>query len=309
MLQTTLNAMVMCARYARWVLVLGLMGGLLFQDVAYLARPYIPAFIAALLFVASFRIGPKKAIGAASSLREHLVITLQMQVVFPLAIVVIVLISGYHNVYLTAIVLVASAAPISGSPNLVIMLGHTPAPALRQLVVGTALLPATVIPIFMLLPVFGNAIEIGVAAGKLLLVIGGAASLGFLARHCLFSELSESNTEAVDGFSAILMALVVVGLMSALGDAWRQRPTDLLLMMLFVFILNFGFQFLGSRVWHRLAGPEYAVPLSVISGNRNVALYLTALPAAVVDDLLLFIGCYQFPMYLTPLLLRRFYSS
>lgn len=301
--------MVYCARHARWVLVAGLLGGLLFQDVAYLARPYIPAFIAALLFMASFRIGPHNAIGAAKSLRKHLFITLQMQVLFPVLLVLLVLWSGYNNIYLTAVVLVASAAPISGSPNLVIMLGHAPAPALRQLVIGTALLPLTVIPVFLLLPVFGDGLAIAVAAFKLLLVIGGAATLGFLVRHYLFADLSDRDIDAIDGISALLMAMVVVGLMSALGDAWRVRPLALLQMMIFVFVLNFGFQFLGSRVWHRLAEPSYRVPLSVISGNRNVALYLTALPAAVIDDLLLFIGCYQFPMYLTPLLLRRFYRA
>jgi len=49
--------------------------------------------------------------------------------------------------------------------------------------------------------------------------------------------------------------------------------------------------------------------MSVISGNRNIALYLTALPAAVTEPLLAFVGCYQFPMYMTPLLMRKFYNK
>jgi len=55
---------------------------------------------------------------------------------------------------------------------------------------------------------------------------------------------------------------------------------------------------------HRLA-----VPLAIIAGNRNIALFLTALPTPVTDPLLLFIGCYQIPMYLTPILLGRFYRG
>jgi hypothetical protein len=38
-----------------------------------------------------------------------------------------------------------------------------------------------------------------------------------------------------------------------------------------------------------------------------VALFLAALPAKETDAALLFIGCYQIPMYLTPLLLGRWY--
>jgi hypothetical protein len=50
------------------------------------------------------------------------------------------------------------------------------------------------------------------------------------------------------------------------------------------------------------------VPYAIIAGNRNVALFLAALPAAQTEPLLLFIGCYQIPMYLTPLLFGRLYK-
>jgi len=96
-------------------------------------------------------------------------------------------------------------------------------------------------------------------------------------------------------------------LMSAIGESWRNSPLILLQTMVFAFAVNFGFQFIGSFFWGRAFGEEFDVPMSVISGNRNIALYLTALPVSVTEPLLAFIGCYQFPMYLTPLLLRRFY--
>ena len=47
----------------------------------------------------------------------------------------------------------------------------------------------------------------------------------------------------------------------------------------------------------------------MIAGNRNIALYLVALPAATTDPLLIFIGCYQIPMYLTPIVMHRFYKT
>ena len=62
-------------------------------------------------------------------------------------------------------------------------------------------------------------------------------------------------------------------------------------------------------VWH--------LPLLLLTpfyhqdGNRwiVVALFLVALPQATTDPLLIFIGCYQIPMYLTPVLLGRFYGA
>lgn len=297
------------AHYARWVLVAGLLTGLAFQDIAHLAIPSIPWFIALLLLTASFRIGPVEALGALSNLKTHLHITLLIQLLVPFVVVLVILFFELNNVYTTALVLVLAAAPISGSPNLVIMLGHDPAPALRQLVVGTALLPLTVIPIFLLMPSLGDVQSTALAAAKLLLIIGSASVIGFFLRWKWVPELTESNTNAVDGVAAIAMAVVVVALMSALGDAWRDQPSELFYMLVFAFALNFGLQVFGYCIWHNLYGDQYRVPMSVISGNRNVALYLAALPLAVVDELLLFVGCYQFPMYLTPLLLQRFYQS
>ena len=57
-------------------------------------------------------------------------------------------------------------------------------------------------------------------------------------------------------------------------------------------------------------GPLRAVagPLAIGAGNRNIALFLVALPAEVIAPLMIFIGCWQLPMYLTPVLLPRLYE-
>ena len=50
-----------------------------------------------------------------------------------------------------------------------------------------------------------------------------------------------------------------------------------------------------------------AGPMAIGAGNRNIALFLVALPAEVMAPLMIFVGCWQLPMYLTPMLLRRLY--
>jgi len=283
---------------------------LLFQGVAHLARPSIPVFISLLLLAASFRVGPAGLSGALGKLGTHIVITLVCQLLIPLLLIAVFAATGAQGIFVTALLLVAAAAPISGSPNLVIMLGFEPAAALRQLIIGTAMLPLTAIPVLLYLPSMGTITAVALVTGKLLAVILGAAIIGFLLRSLpRFRQLDKAGIATIDGASAILMALVVVGLMSAIGDAFKASPAKLVLLFGFAFLVNFGFQLIGSLFWGRAFGNEFDVPMSVISGNRNIALYLTALPVAVTEPLLAFIGCYQFPMYLTPLLLRRFYQS
>ena len=57
-------------------------------------------------------------------------------------------------------------------------------------------------------------------------------------------------------------------------------------------------------------GPLHAVagPLAIGAGNRNIALFLVALPPEALAPLMIFIGCWQLPMYLTPVLLPRLYE-
>ena len=45
-----------------------------------------------------------------------------------------------------------SAPSVTGSPNFALIMGVSPEAALRLLMVGTALLPATVLPVLILVP-------------------------------------------------------------------------------------------------------------------------------------------------------------
>jgi arsenite transporter len=50
--------------------------------------------------------------------------------------------------------------------------------------------------------------------------------------------------------------------------------------------------------------PAYAAALAIVACNRNVAIFLIAASASQSEEFLIFLGCYQFPMYLTPRLMR-----
>jgi hypothetical protein len=189
------------------------------------------------------------------------------------------------------------------------MTGNDPAPALRVLVLGTALLPLTVIPIFWLSPGFGEAGAIAAAAGRLLLIIAISAGIAFLIRGFLMPKPEPEALAAIDGASAIAMAIVVIGLMSAVGPAIFANPAGVAVNLAAAFAASFGIQLTVATLLRRTRLRAQSAPLAIAAGNRNIALFLTALPAGVTDPLLLFIGCYQVPMYLTPMLLGRFYRA
>jgi ACR3 family arsenite transporter len=305
-----LNALLTQAgKHGRLLLVLGLVAGIALPGLALTLKPWIGEMVAALLFLAALRVGPRQALGAARDIGFSVGIVLVFQVLFPVALILFMLGIGWTGILPTALVLMAAASSISGSPNLTVMTGHDPAPALRLLIVGTALLPLTVLPAFWLTPALDNTSEVFAAAGRLLLIIFAAGGLAFILRWRFLHDFSTNGLLAIDGASAIAMAVVVIGLMSAVGPAIFSDPSSLAINLAVAFGANFGLQIMVATLLRRSGRRRLATPLAIVAGNRNIALFLTALPATITDPLLLFIGCYQIPMYLTPLLLGRFYRN
>ena len=299
----------LAARHGRLLLIAGLVAGITLPSLAIQLRPWLQELVALLMFLAALRIGPKNAIGALEDIPVVSVVTLIYQVALPLLLVLIFSALGMMNTLLaTAIILMAAASPVSGSPNLTIMVGADPAPALRLLVVSTAVLPFTVIPIFYWVPAFGSPVSVLWASGKLLMVITAATLLAFAVRQYFLKAPQQSTITAIDGCSALAMMVIVVGLMSSVGSTLADSPLVFFRWLLAAFAINFGLQFIAYWVWGKTRLENERVPFSIIAGNRNIALFLVALPSATIDPVLLFIGCYQIPMYLTPILLRRLYN-
>jgi hypothetical protein len=298
------------ARHGRSILVLGLLIGILFPGLAATTKSWLAELVAGLLFIAALRVGPRQAVGALGDFGKSLALVAVFQVAMPVAAILTFGLlgwhQGWHGLSATGLVLMVAASPISGGPNLAILSGHDPAPALRQLVLGTALLPLTVIPVFWLAPSLGSPAEILGSSARLLVIIFAAAAAAFLLRATVFREPAPATLAALDGLSAILMAVLVVGLMSAVGPALRSDPTALALNLAVAFAANFGLQ-IGMFLILRRRDLANAAPLAIVAGNRNIALFLTALPSTITDPLLLFIGCYQVPMFLTPIMLNRLY--
>lgn len=295
------------ARHGRLGLVIGLLAGLALPQVALILRPWLPEMIGVLLFLTALRIGWAQAFGSLGALGQSLRIVLGFQVVMPVLAFGLFWGSGMAASPVALVVVLALAAPpITGSPNFAMLLGYDPAPALRLLVVGTALFPLTVLSVFWLLPILGSATAAFAASMWLLVVIVVSVGAGFGVRAAVVRNPDLEVIRAIDGLTMIMLAVIVIGLMAALGPAIRTQPGQFGLWLLLAVVLNFGMQMLA---YSKLPDTPARVPVSIIAGNRNVALFLVALPPQITDPLLIFIGCYQLPMYLTPILMRRFYAK
>lgn len=298
----------LAAGHGKALLILGLAAGIALPELADAMKPHIGAMVGILLFLAALRVGPRQAAGSIRDLGRSVMLAFVFQLAMPVAVILLFLATGFTGPFALGLILMLAAAPVSGSPNLTIMTGNEPAAALRQLVIGTAMLPLTVIPVFWLWPGLGGAKEVLGAAAILLVLIAVAACAGFGLRATLLRQPSVPTLQAIDGSSAIVMGVVVVGLMSAVGPALTGEPLRLLAMLVAVMAANLGLQIVATLVFRRAGWTADAAALGIVAGNRNIALFLTVLPQQVIDPVLLFVGCYQIPMYLTPALLGWFYK-
>lgn len=249
------------------------------------------------------RVGLRAVVGTLPDARDTARALLILQLALPLIALAIVMAAGVaHHPLAIALILMLSAPSISGAPNFTALMGHDPAPPMRLLILGTAAFPITAIATLWIIPGLGGVSGVFLTAARFALVIALSVGAGFALRRAFFPNPNADQIKALDGAGAILLAVMVVGLMSALGPALRETPAEVAYWLAAVLVANFGLQVLAFK-----AGAHPGV--SVIAGNRNIALYLVALPAATTDPLLIFIGCYQIPMYLTPILMHRLYKG
>lgn len=301
-----MRLLALAARQGRWFLVAGLLAGLGLPDLALMLRPLLPELVVALLFVASLRVGPRATLGGTKALSRTLGTVAIYQLAAPLLALGAVLALGVANTPAAmALILVLAAPSVTGSPNFTILMGQDPAVAMRILLIGTALFPLTALPVLTLSPVVETPAEAVLGTVRLIAVIFGTVGVAFALRAILWRKPQAEHLAALDGVSAILLAIVVVGLMSAAGPAMLSTPFVFVLWLAFAVCVNFGLQLLAHRFLPVEDEKRDRTGTSVIAGNRNIALFLVALPPDVMDRVLLFIGCYQVPMYLTPILLGK----
>lgn len=294
--------------HARLCLIAGLAAGLLLPALSRAMVPWLPQMVALLLMLTALRIGHRAAMGAVSDLRWGLAAVVTLQMVIPLVILLALRAVGIGETPAAlAAVLAASAPALTGSVNLALLLRLDGGRMMQIMVLGTALFPLTVLPMLALSPQLGPASVVVAAALRLLGVIVVSTGLGFLLRHLFWPRPTEAQVKALDGASVLAFSIIVVGLMAALNPALRSDPVAVVRWGLLAFTLSYVLQLITLLVLRRSALRGVAGPLAIGAGNRNIALFLVALPPEVLAPLMIFIGCWQLPMYLTPLLLPRLY--
>ncbi len=305
-----MNPLHLAARHGPYVLVSGLVAGLLLPGLAEPMRPFLPPLVMVLLFLTLLRMKPGAILGSLVDLKQVAVTIVSFQLAMPLLVAGVGIVGGWTDTPVFLSLLIMAAAPsISGSPNMCLMMRYPAEYAMRLVLAGTALLPITALPIFWLMPELGDMQAVLMTTLRLFLTIVVAILSAVVLRRTVLREPSNATLLNMEGAATITLAVFVVGLMPSLSAVAIVNPGVAIFWIVFACVINFGAQVVSFRLTRASLPPAKATAVSLIAGNRNIAIFFVALPPELTLPIMVFIGAYQIPMYLTPLIMGRLYRQ
>ncbi len=296
-------------RNARWTLVAGIFGALLFQGLGETLRPLLPWFVGMIYALAMMRIDlpsmARRALHPTRALRT-LGLSFAIIVVTPTVLWLIALVLGLPPEMRTALVYAHTAPPIASSAGICLLMGLDAVLALEISIVASLITP--IVGPIVVLVLLGDTVALdGIAlAGRLALIILGGTLAAIAIRRILTPNRIERNRIAFDGVTAIGMLFFLLPVFDGVVARVIASPLIAFWLLALIAITNFGMQFLAHRATRRIADDATAGATGILWGNRNVTLFLASVPDSPLFSL--YVALYQFPMYFTPLVMRRLYA-
>ena len=280
--------------------------GIALPPLGAVLRPFVTEAIFLLLCVSFMRVD-------LAALRRHLrrpglvlAATAWTVIVIPVVVGAASLAIGFdkHEPGLfLGLMLQTAASPMMAAPALAALMGLDATLVLIALVTCTALVPFTA-PLFAY-AFLGTALTLTPAALglKLFAILAGSLLVAAAIRWIAGVEAIERHRDPIDGFNILLMLVFVTAVMGNVVPSFVAAPLPTLAALLLAFALFFGL--LGSTmlVFRRL-GKEHALVLGLLVAQRNMGLMLAAAGGVLPAGTWLYFALSQFPIYLTPQLLR-----
>jgi BASS family bile acid:Na+ symporter len=296
------------ARRGGALLGFGVFAGVLIPPLAAATRDVVTPVVACLMTLVLLRVDFAQVLGY---LRRPLLVGALLAWVMlacPLIVFAMVRLLGLDGPLGAAVVIMATGCAATSSPAFARLVGLDGEISLVVAVLSTLLVPFTAPPLALGLLGIDLAISLEGLMARLALVVGLPLLVSLVIRRLAGEARLARHGRSVDGAVVLLVVLYGFGVMDGLQAKILAEPLWVLGGVALAFAGNFGLNLLTAVAMRRLAGARVALAAGLLSGNRNMALYLAVLPAATDSRILLFFALCQFPLFLSPFLLRPVYD-
>lgn len=304
--QGVVDGLTALGRNARWALAIGAVAALFTGPISGALRPLLPVFLVVLYGLAFMRIDPvavlRDALRPAAAIR-NLAICAAMMIAAPVILFAAAMALTASPEIVSSLVYLGVSPSIASAAALAFFMRADAALALQVTVLSGFLAP--LLGPLIATALLGAAAPVDAATLSLRLgaILGVAITLALILRRALTPQRIDRHAGVMDGLASLTLILFLIPLFDGVGAQILAAPTLALGVLALVSIANVGFQVISAHLAKRWLDNPQASALGVLMGNRNVSLYVAALPPDPFFTL--FVALYQYPMYLTPLVVRR----
>jgi bile acid:Na+ symporter, BASS family len=293
-------------REGSMLLAVGIFAGALIPPLAAAFRDLVTPTVLGMMTLVLLRVDvPGTIAHLRRPLRVALIVVVQL-VISPVVAWVAVSSLGLDQGIADGVAIFAAGCASTASPAFARMVGLDPELALIVSLITTALVPLTAPPIALWLMGIDLSISVVGFMARLLFVVGLPALLSLALRHAIGPARLVRWGDAVDGILVWIVVFFGFGVMDGLAARAERDPAWVAEAILAAFVASYGLNLL-TTVALRPLGARIAATAGLMSGNRNMALFLAALPATTDPRISLFFALYQFALFLSPFLLRPVY--
>lgn len=204
------------------------------------------------------------------------------------------------------VVIFATGPAAVSSPAFARMVGLDADLSLVATLAMLVVVPFTAPPLALGLLGIDLSLSAAAFSARLLVVVGVPALLALAIRRLAGPERLSDWGEAVDGALVWLVVFYGFAVMDGLGARVAADPAWVAAALLAAFLADYGLNAMTTLAFAPW-GRREAATAGLMGGNRNMALYIAVLPATTDPRIILFFGLCQFPLFLSPFLLRPAY--
>jgi hypothetical protein len=153
---------------------------------------------------------------------------------------------------------------------------------------------------------FGVALQLSpLALGlKLFAILAGSLLVAAAICRMFGAAAIRRHSEVIDGVNILFMLVFVSAVMGSVAGAFLADPVQVIGLTLLAFAVFFALLGLTTLIF-RSIGRERALALGLMVAQRNMGLMLAATEGALPGLTWLYFALCQFPIYLSPQMLRR----
>ena len=294
------------ARHGGALLGVGVFAGLLVPPLADAMHWFIAPNVVALMTLVLLRVDVRGAVFHLRRPVRLLVVVLFHALLAPVLVWAAVLPLPLDPGIAGALVIFATGCAATSSAAFARLVGLDPELTLLATVATTLLVPLTAPPMVHLLIGIDLALSLPGVMARLGLVVGVPLALSLVIRRVVGAARLAPLGPAIDGAVVWIVVLYGFGVMKGLAARLLEDPAWVAQAAAAAFVVNFALN-LATSLAFAPWGWRFAASAGLMGGNRNMALYLAILPAAADPRVGLFFALCQFPLFLSPFLLRPAY--